>query len=303
MTKSRISLIFVLALTGAFGATPARPPIVAVSGIAVKVSDLAKAREFYSGVVGLAEAFPTKNPMGGSDMVTFKINDKQYIEVAPDLRPGEEDRLLYISLETTDARRLREYLASKSVSVPAKLSQDPEGNLSFVVTDPDGNSVRFIQYLPNSVHLRNKGKLLASSRIADHALHVGVHVKSEAAANAFYKDILGFRLQWKGGPTDDRMEWISMLVPEGNTWVEYMVNPGKPSFKQLGSMNHICLGTLDINELRKTVVDRGYKIGEPTVARDGRYLLHLFDQDSTRTEIMVRKPVEKPCCTPMNDVP
>jgi catechol 2,3-dioxygenase-like lactoylglutathione lyase family enzyme len=128
-------------------------------------------------------------------------------------------------------------------------------------------------------------------------------VKSEAAANAFYKDILGFRLQWKGGPTDDRMEWVSMLVPEGNTWVEYMVNPGKPSFKQLGSMNHICLGTLDINGLRKTVVERGYKIGEPTVARDGRYLLHLFDQDSTRTEIMVRKPVEKPCCTPMNDVP
>jgi len=31
-------------------------------------------------------------------------------------------------------------------------------------------------------------------------LHVGIRVVDPAKSDAFYKDILGFRLQWKGGP-------------------------------------------------------------------------------------------------------
>jgi hypothetical protein len=32
-------------------------------------------------------------------------------------------------------------------------------------------------------------------------------------------------------------------------------------------------------------------------ARDGRWLLQLYGKNDTRTEIMVRKPVQKPCCS------
>ena len=47
------------------------------------------------------------------------------------------------------------------------------------------------------------------------------------------------------------------------------------------------------------VMDRGYKPPkEPGVnARDGRWLLQLYDRNGTRTEVMVRKPVQKPCCS------
>ena len=31
--------------------------------------------------------------------------------------------------------------------------------------------------------------------------------------------------------------------------------------------------------------------------RDGRWLLQLYDKHNTRTEVMVRKPVQKPCCS------
>ena len=31
------------------------------------------------------------------------------------------------------------------------------------------------------------------------------------------------------------------------------------------------------------------------------WLVNFFDPDLTRTELMIRKPVQKPCCTPLRD--
>ena len=52
-----------------------RPTITGVAGLAIKTKDLAAARTFYSTILGLDEAFPVKNPTGGTDFTTFKINE------------------------------------------------------------------------------------------------------------------------------------------------------------------------------------------------------------------------------------
>lgn len=282
---------------------PKRPPITGVASFAAKVGDMAEARKFYSGVLGLEEAFTIKNPAGGSDLTTFKINDSQYVYIAPDLKDANDSRLLFVGFETTDARALRTYLASKGVDVPASVAPDPEGNLSLFVKDPEGNTVQFIQYQASSVHGRSKGKFLSARRLSDHALHVGYRIMDPAKLDAFYKDILGYRLIWKGGGRDDRFDWISMAVPDGNQWIEYMVNTGTPSVRQLGVLNHLALGTLDIETAHTHVVERGYTDkAVPSIGRDGRWLMHLYDKDLTRTEFMIRKPVKEPCCWPLTDV-
>jgi catechol 2,3-dioxygenase-like lactoylglutathione lyase family enzyme len=284
---------------------PKRPRITGVAGFAAKVGDMAEARTFYNGVLGLDEAFTIKNPVGGSDLTTFKINDQQYVYVAPDLKDPNESRLLFVSFETSDARALRTYLASKDVAVPAKVDPDPEGNLTLMVKDPEGNNVQFIQYASRSVHARNKGKFLSPRRLSDHALHVGYRITDPDKLDAFYKDVLGYRLMWKGGGRDDRFDWISMIVPDGNQWIEYMVNTGTPTPRQLGVLNHLALGTTDIEGVHTQVVDRGYTATgqfKPSVGRDGRWLMHLYDKDLTRTEFMIRKPVKEPCCSPLTDV-
>jgi catechol 2,3-dioxygenase-like lactoylglutathione lyase family enzyme len=279
---------------------PQRPPIVGIANIAVKSESLDVAKKFYSGVVGLEEAFTTKE--GSSDLACFKVNDRQYVEVLPELKSETEDRLIRIGLETSDARKLRDYLASKGVDVPAKARKDGNGNLSFVVKDPDGHAVQFVQYLPGSLHSRNFGKHLSEARLSDHILHVGIRVTDPARADAFYRDILGFRLQWKGGRTDTHFDWISMLLPDGHDWVEYMVTEAAPTPQQLGVLHHYCLGTADVKEIYKKVVERGYQPPRPPgIQRDGRWLLQLYDKNYTRTEMMVRKPVETPCCSPMRD--
>src|SRR5262245_32822319 len=94
---------------------PKRPRITGVAAFAAKVSDLAEARNFYSKILGLEEPFTIKNPLGGSDLTAFKINDRQFVYVAPDLKTAEESRLLFVSFETNDAKGLRNYLESKGV--------------------------------------------------------------------------------------------------------------------------------------------------------------------------------------------
>jgi lactoylglutathione lyase len=280
-----------------------RPPITGVASFAAKVADMAEARKFYTGILGLEEAFTIKNPLGGSDLVTFKINEGQYVYVAPDLKDPNDNRLLFVGFETTDARGLRDYLASKGIEVPPSVAADPQGNLSFLVKDPEGNNVQFIQYQPSSLHGRSKGKFVSARRLSDHALHVGYRIMDPDKLDAFYKDILGYRLIWKGGSRDDRFDWISMAVPDGNQWIEYMVNTGTPSIRQLGVLNHLALGTLDMETAHKHVVERGYTDkAVPSIGRDGRWLMHLYDKDLTRTEFMIRKPVKEPCCFPLTDV-
>ena len=193
---------------------PPRPPIVGVAHIGLKVSDLAASREFYGHVLGYAEAFKLDKPDGSLMLVYFKVNDHQYIELFPTLKSPTEDRLSHIAFETTDARALRDYLAARGVPVPDRLKPGLDGDLSFMVTDPDGHRVEFMQYMPGSLHTRNFGKFLPAARISDHIQHVGITVKDQAAADKFYKDILGFRMGWHGGRNDQTTDWVDMVVPE-----------------------------------------------------------------------------------------
>jgi len=276
-----------------------RPPIVGIAHIGLKTDNVAAAREFYGRTLGFQEPFTVDRPTGGLMLTYFKVNDHQYIEVFPNLSSATEDRLSHIAFETTDAQALRDYLGARGVTVPNKLQPGLDGNLSFMVKDPDGHSVEFVQYMPGSLHRRNFGKFLPNTRISQHMIHVGVTVLDRAAADHFYKDILGFQLMWYGGMTDDRVDWVDMRVPEGSDWLEYMLNVHNPSQRTLGVMHHLALGVPNVETAYKTVVDRGYKAEQAKIGRDGKWQLNLYDPNHTRAELMEPKPVRKPCCSPM----
>ncbi|HYM08030.1 MAG TPA: VOC family protein [Terriglobales bacterium] len=280
-----------------------RPAIVGVAHIGLKTDDLAAARQFYTGILGFQEPFSLdKAPgEGGGLLLTyFKVNDHQYIEIFPELTDPKMDRLSHISFETTDAEQLRAYLASRGVKVPDKLGPTLDGNRSFEVNDPDGHVVEFVEYRPGSLHSRNFGKFLPDTRISTRIIHVGVVVKDRAAADRFYKDILGFKLQWQGGMKDTDTDWVAMRVPDGTDWVEYMLNAHNPDPHQLGVMHHLALGVPDIQAGYKLALARGYKNpGKPQIGRDGKWQYNLYDPNFSRVELMEPKPVQKPCCSPI----
>ena len=291
-----------LAITGSAqtAAAPKRPHIVGVAHIGLRTDNLDAARTFYGRQLGFAEAFQLDRPEGGLMLVYFKVNDHQYIEVFPGWKGPEQLVLSHIAFETDDARQLRDYLASKGVKVPDTLRKGLDGNLSFMIKDPDGHDVEFVQYLPGSLHSRNFGKFLPATRISERIIHVGTTVSDRAAFDPLYRDILGFREFWHGGMTDDRTDWVDMRVPDGTDWFEYMLNVKNPSQRTLGVMNHMALGVPSVAEGYKTVKDRGLNPAQgPKIGRDGKWQLNLYDPNLTRAELMEPKPVEKPCCSPM----
>src|SRR5579872_2502629 len=174
-----------LLLLGAacYAAQPERPPIIGVAHIGLKTDDLVAARNFYGKYLGFQEPFTLDKPAGGLLLTYFKVNDHQYIEVFPELKSETEDRLSHIAFETTDARQLRDYLAAHGVKVPEALHPGRDGNLSFMIQDPDGHSVEFVQYLPGSLHTNNFGKFLPDTRISTHMIHVGVTVANQEASD------------------------------------------------------------------------------------------------------------------------
>lgn len=267
---------------------PARPPIVGVSHIALETNDMAAAQAFYGKGLGFAEMSTGR----------FKVNDHQYIKVSPNLESENQDRLDHIAFETTNLKQLRAYLAAQKVPVPA-IKKDSDGNLTLLLTDPDRHNVVFVQYVKGSIQAWNLGKLLPETRVSDRIIHVGVTVADRAAADHFYKDILGFKMTWYGGPTDDSVRWVDMRVPEGTDWLEYMLGNTNPSPKQLGVMHHLALGVPEIQAGFKKVTDNGIKPPQPPkLGRDGKWQLNLYDPNYTRTELMEFKAAEKPCCSP-----
>jgi len=273
-----------------------RPPIVGVAHIALKTNDLAAARNFYGHYLGFEEV-----SVGRTHGIAFKVNDHQYIDVADTLK-GDEDRLDHIAFETTDARQLREYLGAQGVRVPASLQPDIDGDYSFMVEDPEGHGIEFVEYRQGSTLSRNFGKALAKTRISERIIHCGFTIQDQAAADRFYSDDLAFHAMWHGGMTDTKTDWVDMRVPDGPDWLEYMLNQPHPSVKTRGVMNHLALGVSDVQAAYRMLQDRGLKMdGPPKIGRDGKWQLNLYDPNLMRVEAMEPKPVQPPCCSPILD--
>ncbi|MEO8663401.1 MAG: VOC family protein [Bryobacteraceae bacterium] len=281
---------------------PTRPHIVGVAHIGLHTDNLEAARAFYGRQLGFEEAFQLDKPQGGLMLVYFKVNDHQYIEVFPDWKGPDQLILSHIAFETDNIQQLRDYLNSKGVKVPAALHKGLDGNVSFMIKDPDGHDIEFVQYMPGSLHSRNFGKAMPATRVSERIIHVGTTVSDRSAYDALYRDILGFHEFWHGGMTDDETKWVDMRVPDGTDWFEYMLNVKNPSAKTLGVMNHMALGVPSVKDGYKTVLERGLTPDQgPKIGRDGKWQLNLYDANLTRAELMEPKPVQKPCCSPVLD--
>jgi len=274
-----------------------RPMILGLANVSYFVSDLAKARTFYEGLLGYQEAFTLPNTSGGVGRVFIKINDHQFLELNTDKNRGE-GQLDHTAVYTDNAEQMRRYLASKGVQVPAKVAADETGDKSFLVTDPDGHLLEFIQSMPNSMISRDVGKHLPDTRICDSILHTGFIVGDLDKANAFYNGILGFTEFWRGTGNGKNVSWIDMKVPDGADYVEFMLYGPYPAPDHRGVNNHVALRTDDMQKTADTLKSRvaqnpslyGKPIA-PKIGADNKWQCNLYDPDGTRLEIMNPKPV------------
>ncbi len=259
---------------------PQRPRITGVHHAAFRVSDAAAARRFYQELVGLAESGDAR---GGRAI--FSVGAHQFVQIEPGLPAGDDERLSHVAFATPDIKALAAYFGAKGVQV-----QRPEGRCAedaIRVGDPDGHTIEFVQVSwPEPPPSAGEGRAL-SSRL----LHIGLVVRDEQAAHAFYRDTLGFSEIWRGGRPEGVTSWVNMRVPDGTDYLEYMLYSKAPDRRQRGSAHHVCLRVPDIQPAWAEVTSRSARMGRqlpspPSVGVNGKWQLNLFDPDGTRVELM-----------------
>jgi catechol 2,3-dioxygenase-like lactoylglutathione lyase family enzyme len=265
----------------------------------VYVSDAAKTEYFYVHDLGGFKAPDPQNPAG----VRYYFNSIQFVEVLP-LPPGAPtvNRFDHAGYNTANAEALRKYLGAHGVSVPDVVAKATDGSQYFEVKDPEGNRIQFVQPPTHPI-------AVPVNPLSSHMIHVGYIIHDIDKENSFYRDLLGFRPYWHGGPTEDSNDWTSLQVPDGTDWVEYMKVkgpeksgiPADMTQQNAGVLDHFSLGVPNIEQ----AVDLLYsgdrltaRHSDPKIGRDGKWQVNLYDPDLTRAEIMEFQPAAKPCCSP-----
>jgi catechol 2,3-dioxygenase-like lactoylglutathione lyase family enzyme len=271
-----------------------RPRITGIHHVRIYVSDMEKSRGFYSGVLGYAAA---DSRCTGPSRSCFAVSwgaQPQHIELEQVPTPAPNDWLAEVSFATDDAVQLRDYLVARGVT-SGPISKHGYGAQRFEVRDPEDHLISFVAHY-GTVHEEHAA---ASRPVSTRIIHAGFVVKDRAAMDHFYKDILGFRPYWHGGFKDDGTDWVELQVPDGDEWIEYMLNISPSADKkELGIQNHFSLGVRDIHTAEAKIKANGAASYDgPEIGRDGKWSLDLYDPDFTRVELMEFTPVQKPCCS------
>lgn len=268
-------------------------PLLGLAHVAVRVAAIEPARGFYAGVLGFEEAFDFKSPDGSLVMAFFKVNDRQFIEVFPGIRPADEPRpyLQHVGLLTADIEKTHALCEQLGLKPAPIKTGERDHDRHFVILNPPGQKLTFLEFMeyrPGSVYRANEGKSLGARRLSTHLEHVGIVTTDVPAARAFYEK-MGFRETWSRTGDDGRVALIHLRMPGlSGDYVE--LSPRAPDARltrtQMGGAAHFSLEVPDIKVSFQESQARGQKPKDPRFGLDQRWQFNMFDPDQTRVECM-----------------
>ncbi len=228
--------------------------------------------------LGLKRLFFYSSDLG--NIVSYKVNDRQFLEFIVDKQAKEKKRLVSYSLETENVEQMRLFLKSKNVKVPEKTITDGAGNEIFVVDDPSGNHIEFITYNQEGLHRTSKGMFLSGNRISKRIHHAGIYAKTMADDDPFYVGILGFKEQVRY--PDDRSQPPAILYLGFGDSTENIEHYSPND----GNVSHPCFLVDDMQETIYTLKERrvNEKIGKPMIGKGKRWIMNMRNLDNTRVE-------------------
>jgi catechol 2,3-dioxygenase-like lactoylglutathione lyase family enzyme len=265
---------------------PVRPRIYGIGWVRLRVSNLEKAKRFYEEIFQLKE-FPNK--CFTPSAVCLWINETQKLELLPTSSSDDNGGLDLVGFSTRDLKTMRRYLYSRGLMPGEIVRHERE---YFEVPDFEGHRVAFESAFESAGYL--------FSPVSAKLLHAGFVVRDRVREDKFYRDILDFGLYWYGGFKDPDTDWYEIQVPDGDSWIEYMLNiPANADHKELGVQNHFSLGVKDVQVAAAQLRKNGLKSFDgPEIGRDGKNSLDVYDPDDTRVEVMEFTPTKPPCCHP-----
>jgi len=294
-TLTRLALIVMAAATlaAARRADTARPALTGIDHVVFRTSSSLEAQRFYGDLLGLAgvgggvSEGAAGQPAASRTWTEYTVNARQHVFVVSGLASGTDERLDHIALATTDLAALGTYLRDKGVKVDGPKVHTPCGIEGLRVTDPEGHTIEFV----HETEISSEGGSRSGNELSSRLLHAGVTVRNEAAANAFYHDVLGMTEIWRGGFESSKTNWVNLRLPESADYLEYMLRDAPSTRRQLGVDHHICLVVPDIQaaweqvRTRTPAADRA-KLAPPQIGKNDKWQINLYDPDGTRVELM-----------------
>lgn len=254
-----------------------RPAIWGIAKMTFLVSDMEMAREYYGRFLGFDEAFSYPSPAG--TVVSFKINDRQFLEFIVDKQAKEKKRLVSVSLETESVLDMLRYLQAQGVKVSPCVT-DGAGNEVIATQDAAGNNVEFIDLTANGLHRKSKGKFLSENRISKRMHHAGLYAEKIDEQDPFWVKILKCK-EIVRYPLDKTQPGVIQYLGLGDCTenIEHY-SPCDENF------SHPCFLVEDMQETIYTLKERrnGQTVNRPSIGKTKRWLLNLQTPDKTRVE-------------------
>jgi len=255
-----------------------RPAIWGIAKVTFLVSNFQMARDYYGRFLGFDEAFSYQSVLG--KIISFKVNDRQFLEFIEDHQAKEKKRLVSISLETGNIEQMRQYLKQQGQKVPDQTTIDGAGNEFFSIDDLSGNHIEFLGWKSDGLHKKSAGKYLSERRISKRIHHVGLYTEKIVDNDPFYVGILKFR-ELLRYPEEKSMAPTILYLEIGDC-VENIeqYSPNDPNF------SHPCFLVEDMQETLYTLKERrgSETLTMPVIGKGKRWLLNLLTPDQTKVE-------------------
>jgi hypothetical protein len=245
------------------------PPLNGIAHIAIRVHDVAAARDFYE-KLGFEQVFElSKNGVPYESFI--KINDTQFIELYPTTDHDPKAGFMHLCFEGADLNAIHDDYVSRGLT-PKSVRKAGAGNLLFTLVGPQQpdfpQNIEYTQYQPGSLHFNDRGKHLGPDRIADKLVSVSLAMQDPTAARDFYINQLKFK-PIAGDP-------MSLHLP-GDSGEEIRIEPAN-----LGSEAHITLSSESLGKAARRLHKQ--KI---LAAKDGKNLT-VTDPDGNVIHIEAR---------------
>jgi len=276
--KATLRFVAALCLICVPAVAQQRPAITGIAFSRMYAQDMSASDAFYQ-TLGL-------EPETVGTTKRYAVSDAQWAEIVPLPSPAPEGRLAAVGLTTRDAAGMVRYLKAKGVAI-----DEPLRNGMFGVHDPEGHKIIFVQ---TGTHKMSVAQKAAWDRATSHRIiHAGFIVHDRAAEDRFYREILGFTPYWFGGRTDDKPDWVSLQVPDGRDWLEYMLNsPPDPTPKARGVMDHFSLGIAHMDDAIAALA-RNHCVGpnctKTQLGRDGKMQLNMYARKKQLENFYIEK--------------
>jgi lactoylglutathione lyase len=130
--------------------------ITQIAHWALKVSDVARAVEFYEGRLGFTEMMRLHHADGSLFLIYFRVTDTQFVEIFPGgigAAAPEEDitAINHICLQVDDIEKTAAALRAAGIALFREPKLGVDGNNQCWIKDPDGNRIEFMQMLPGNL--------------------------------------------------------------------------------------------------------------------------------------------------------